>query len=176
MEPLPDELTRRLTALRQSFDESFAAPPPPHKTAGKVLLAIRTAGVQLAIRLEELAGVHPCRKIIPLPDKAGGLLGLAGLRGNLLAVYDLATLLGSPSAETRLRWLLVTAVDPHAALAIETLEAYIEAAETEISAVRVHDAQHEHVQELVQHQGIARGVVSIPSLMDAVHRHAAHSQ
>jgi chemotaxis signal transduction protein len=139
-----------------------------------VLLAIRTGGVQLAVRLEDLAGVHPCRKIIPLPETADGFLGLAGLRGRLLAVYDLAALLGLPSAERHLRWLLLSAVDPQTAFAIEDLEAYVEVAETELYPVRVDDAPREYIQELVQHQDIARGVVSLSWIMSAVHRRSRH--
>ena len=167
MKPLPKEFSQNVVALRQSFDESFAAPPRPHGAARQALLAVRAGNLQLAVRLSELAGIHSCRKLVPLPNSTAGLLGISGLRGQLLAVYDLAAMLGSQSAREDLRWLLLAGADPHTALAIGALDEYIEVADTELYPAHEAEMRNGCVRALVEVRGMTRPVVSIPWIVDA---------
>ncbi|MGH9895296.1 MAG: chemotaxis protein CheW, partial [bacterium] len=56
----------RVAALRQAFDESFAAPPPEESQGLEDLLRIRVAGDPYAIRLRDIAGVVARRKVVPI--------------------------------------------------------------------------------------------------------------
>jgi chemotaxis signal transduction protein len=85
-----EQLQARLRALRGEFDQSFARP-------GTDFLLIRVAGEPHALRLAEVAALEADRAITPVPSEARALLGVAGLRGALVAVFDLAQLLGLPA-------------------------------------------------------------------------------
>ena len=89
-----DSLERRLTALRSDFDRSFGEPFAAPAAEPAELLAITLGGDPYAIRVRELRGVHAHQVVTTLPTAAPDLVGLAAIRGELVAVYDLAALLG----------------------------------------------------------------------------------
>lgn len=96
----------RVQRMREAFDAGFAElPVEPPATEG--LLAIRLRGHPFALRAGEIAGLVAGRKIIPLPERAGPFLGLAGYRGLLLPVWDLAGLVGYGGPGGGGRWLVL---------------------------------------------------------------------
>ncbi len=116
-------LGRQTQALKREFDRSFAEPmrPPPPQTLD--LLRVRLGGAPWAIPLTDMAGLHSGKRITPVPGRAAGLLGLAGFRGALAAVYDLPALIGlGPLAAPR--WLLLAEKRP-VAFAFGDLEGHL---------------------------------------------------
>lgn len=100
----------RLDALRDAFDAAFARPPATPTEGQERLLLVVAGGQRYALRLAELGGLQPLRRLVPLPGGRRELLGLAGVRGRLVAVFDLARLLGAaaePSPPVAPRWLLL---------------------------------------------------------------------
>jgi chemotaxis signal transduction protein len=95
-----ERLQARLSALRNEFDQSFARERQAPEVLGTDYLLIRVAGEPCALRLAEVAALEADRAITPVPSDAPALLGVGGLRGALVAVFDLAQLLGHapPSA------------------------------------------------------------------------------
>lgn len=126
MSRTPAKLARQAAALKKAFDSGFAEPLRPAQTEAVELLAVRLAGEAWAIPLSAVAGLHSGKKITPLPGAAGGLLGLAGFRGALVPVYDLAARIGLASAQAP-RWL-VLAKDRRIALAFAELDGHLRAA------------------------------------------------
>lgn len=107
MSRLP-RLARQAGALKKSFDGAFAEPLASSRTAGADLLAVRLGGESWAIPLSTIAGLYSDKKITPLPGTTPGLLGLAGFRGVLVPVYDLAARIGlAPTLAPR--WLVLAA-------------------------------------------------------------------
>ncbi len=162
MRPPPDA-EARLLALRRAFDESFAAPPQVGASGGaaEALLAVRTGAGRFVIPLGEIAGVHRCPEIVPLPRSIPGLLGVAGLRRRPIAVYSAAALLGA--AEDRpARWLLVAREDASLALAVEELEGTLHASPADLRPLRAEPG--EHVLAVLEQGGEARGELSLASL------------
>jgi chemotaxis signal transduction protein len=173
-----ERLTERVAELRRAFDTSFAE---PIETGGEELasaLAIRAGDRLLAARIEELSGVEACRRLVPLPGGAPELLGLTGVRGQLVAVYDLAGLLNdagarapaSGAAEVTFRWLLLCAGSPEIGLAIEQIDGYLR-----FSSAELHDeagagghARGALLRGGVLHGGVLRGLIHIPALVEAV--------
>ncbi|EPX59453.1 hypothetical protein D187_002943 [Cystobacter fuscus DSM 2262] len=98
--------TLRLEELRDSFDSSFSRPPPAQREPGEALLRLRVGRTSLAVRLGDLSGLHLMPRLVRLPGAPASLLGLVGLRGQLLAVHDLSALLGLASGEAP-GWLLI---------------------------------------------------------------------
>jgi purine-binding chemotaxis protein CheW len=114
----------RAADLREAFDRSFAAPPPPAAPPQLDLLAIRCADHGFALPLSEVLAVYAERKIVAVPSPVPELLGLVGVRGLIAPVYDLRSLLGyGPGAAPR--WLaLVRAPEPFA-LGFELFEQHL---------------------------------------------------
>ncbi|MFP5502240.1 MAG: chemotaxis protein CheW [Candidatus Sericytochromatia bacterium] len=86
-----------LQVLRQAFDRVFAEPPTEEEQGLEELIVVRLGGERLAIRLTALAGIERLDRVVPLPGGPPGFLGLAGLRGRLVPVFDLAGMLGRPA-------------------------------------------------------------------------------
>lgn len=98
------DLNARLRALRKDFDQSFARPRVGVRGGGEHVLAIRVGRDPYALRLAHVAVFGADRPITPVPSNCPELLGVAGLRGAMVAVYDLAALLGQERAEAP-RWI-----------------------------------------------------------------------
>ncbi|HUB07209.1 MAG TPA: chemotaxis protein CheW [Myxococcales bacterium] len=152
-------------ALRAAFDRSFAEAPAPAGPATEDLLAISIEGQPYALRLSELAGLFADRRVSPLPSPVPELLGLAGLRGRLLPVYDLRRMLGhSPTRDCR--WLVVAAAAP-VALAFDELEGHVRLAREAIAAAPA--AHPEHLPEIAM-RPTPRPVLRLASVLAAIQR------
>ena len=126
------QVTLRLDELRDSFDSSFARPPPPQKDPGEAMLRLRVGGALLAAPLGQLSGLHLMPRLVRLPGAPASLLGLAGLRGQLIAVHDLAALLGLPSGGEPPRWLLLAGGARRVGLAAAGFEGQLRATREQI--------------------------------------------
>lgn len=116
-----EEISERLAALRTEFDASFARPAARAEARSEVLLRLRVGGSPLVVPLRQLAGLHALPRVVALPGGPADLLGVAGLRGQLVAVHDLAARLGLPSDE-RPRWLLLCEGERRLGLAVGGFE------------------------------------------------------
>jgi len=172
MKTTSEGLERRLDDLRRSFDESFAVPSWPEEIDQEDMLGIRVGGGHFAVRVSELAGVHPCRKIVGLPGAFVGLLGVVGIRGKLVATYRLSDLLGSGSADARPRWMLVCRGENQVGLTIEGLDGYMRVSSSLVHAARNEEGLGDHVQEILQYKNVTRGVLNIPSVLTSIMRRA----
>jgi chemotaxis signal transduction protein len=117
-------LDEKLHALREQFDRSFAVAAAEGGDEHLDFLAIRIAGDFYALRLSELASLHADRKLVPAPSLLPELLGIAGFRGVLTPVYDLAALLGY-RAEPAGRWLVVARGPAPVAFAFGAFDAHL---------------------------------------------------
>ncbi|UQA60743.1 chemotaxis protein CheW [Polyangium aurulentum] len=154
-----------LAELRRAFDASFAAPARASEAEGELFLLIRAGGERFAVRLGDIAGVHECRKIVPLPGGMPTLAGLAGIRGRLYAVHVLSALLGIDTPGEPIQWLLIAGAEEPLAFGVEAIEACVEVAADQLRPTQGADAEREHVGELLVREGATRWVLTIPSLL-----------
>jgi purine-binding chemotaxis protein CheW len=161
-------------ALRRAFDDSFAQPPQARGEPPERLLLVELDGEGYALRLADVAGLAASRPITPIPSRAPALLGLAGLRGNLVPVYALAPLLGRAAAPEGPRWLVTVRGEEPLGLAFATFVGYAELPAADFAAVG-HDDRHPdgaarraHVRSLVRARGRIWAVIDMPSLVAAV--------
>jgi chemotaxis signal transduction protein len=109
--------------LREDFDRAFAGAPAEAAAPGMQVLAVRVGGERYALSLDEVAGLQAGRALIPSVAPAPHLVGIAGFRGKLTAVFDLGGLLGhAPGGE--LRWLVLTPAPVAVALTFEAFEGH----------------------------------------------------
>jgi len=108
--------------LRREFDESFAraaAMAEPHVA----LLSIAVGGSSYVVPLDEIHNVARAGLITPAPSTRRELVGITAVRGKIVAVLDLAMLIGHPRA-TSPAWLLLA--KGHAvAVAVDRVDGYV---------------------------------------------------
>jgi chemotaxis signal transduction protein len=157
-------LGQRVVDLRRAFDEGFGAPPrgAPEETVD--LLAIRIAGDAYALKIGDLVSLAPSGRVVPLPSRQPGLLGLTGIRGSVLPVYGLGLLLGYESAHVTLRWLALAGGAEPVALAFDELEGFLRVNRTELCV----DVPRRNVREAVRAGNVTRMIVDTASLVAAL--------
>lgn len=101
-----EALRARLLDLRESFDQAFSEPEAERAEVSLALLLIRVGRERYAVRLSDVGALEADRTITAVPSEHSELLGIAGLRGAVVAVFDLATLLELPRQEAP-RWLIL---------------------------------------------------------------------
>jgi chemotaxis signal transduction protein len=156
-------LSSRAAELRDAFDRSFAGAPAESPPCDD-FLDVRLGPVRHALRVSEMAGLLADVRIAPLPSPIGELLGIAGLRGAILPVYDLRALLGY-STEAPPRWVAIAAAAP-VAFAFDAFERHLRVRR---DAVVPHaDGGSRHVREVVRLDEGMRPIVSIASVLDVL--------
>jgi chemotaxis signal transduction protein len=154
--------------LRQQFDRSFAEPPPAEPLSQDDLLAVTVGGDAYAIRLPEVAGLFCDRKITPLPGSVPELIGIAGLRGTLVPVYNLRVLLGhAPGALPR--WFVIAASTP-VGYAFDHYEGHLRVGTAAVSSASAQGSASpsSFVREVVRTDHGARPIIHLAAVLDHV--------
>jgi purine-binding chemotaxis protein CheW len=95
--------------------------------------------------------------------------GIAGVRGVIVPVFDLASLLGYPGVGSA-RWL-VTARDATVGFLVDDFEGQVR---VDADALVAHESgSRAHVREVVRTSAISRPVVHLPSLVEAIGKRTA---
>ncbi len=161
------QYSSKASELRHAFDRTFAEAQRFGTVAWEDLLAVRLGPDAYALRLSEIAGLFSDKKITRLPGRVPALIGIAGFRGAILPVYDLALLIGYPSTAAP-QWLVMAASDP-VAFAFDGFDGHLRLSRDAISAHKdVSPPSQSHVRELVRTPGQALPIVHIPSVVDAI--------
>jgi purine-binding chemotaxis protein CheW len=160
----------RAAELRREFDRSFAVAPITELARFDNMLAVRIGGDAYAIRLTEVGGLYADRRIVPLPTPVPSLLGMAGFRGQLAPVYDLAALLGytARSGAGIPRWLVLARGRDVVALAFDAFEAQLVVPPERVMTSGV-DARP-HLRDAVQADDGLRPIVDLSSVLVDIHK------
>ena len=164
----------KAAALRQAFDLSFALPPPPASQEVEDLLAIRVAGNPYAIRLRDIAGMVAGRKVVPVPAVALDLLGLAGIRGDVVPVFCLASILGYGQVPGSLRWMILCGAEEPIALAFSDFEGYLRLPKSSLHADENLRATRPYVNQVASTEAEARAVIGIPLIVATIRNRIGH--
>ncbi len=163
----------RLTELRDAFDRTFTEAPAAAASGAESVLAIGVAGIPYAVRLSEVSGLFAGRNVTRLPGSVPQLLGIAGFRGEVRPVYDLAALLGLPDSGEP-RWMLTVAATP-VALAFGQFDGYLQVT-SDALLTGSGETHGGHVQELVRAADGERPLISLASVIGRIRRLAARDQ
>jgi chemotaxis signal transduction protein len=120
--------------LRESFDASFAKEVVEATADREDLLLVRDGMAELAMRVREIAAVEKCPELTSLPSSRPALLGLAGIRGHLAAIYSLGALVGSGGASARGGLVVLCAGDRSVGLRFDEMLAYVRVDRKELGA------------------------------------------
>jgi chemotaxis signal transduction protein len=162
----PAELDRA-AELREAFDRSFADPPVLDATQFEPLLDVRCGDAAYALRVRDIGGLVADVRVTPVSTPIRELMGIVGIRGAILPVYDLGALLGH-AADPSPRWMAVAAGETPVGLAFSRLEGYLRLRADAIVAQGSSGATDHFVRHVVQLEAGMRPVVSIASVLDAI--------
>lgn len=154
--------------LRREFDAGFAAPPHEVATDLVALLIIRVGEKPYALRVSELGGTAAGQRITPVPSSNRALLGLCGIRGNVVPVFDLAILLGEPRASDAVRYLALSAGHDPVAFAFAELEGYVRVGGAELGHIAASGEQL--ISDVLQTATGLRPIIEIPAAVASVRR------
>ena len=162
------------TGLRQAFDQSFALPPQHASQELEGLLTIRVGGDPFAVRLRDIAGIVKGRIVVPVPNATPDLLGLAGIRGGVVPVFALASILGYRQASGSPRWMILCGSDEPIALAFSDFEGYVGLPKSALHADETLRATRQHVSETASTEAGARAVINIPLVVATIRDRIGH--
>jgi purine-binding chemotaxis protein CheW len=155
--------------LRRAFDETFAVQPAVVTTTTEDMLSIRIGGDSYAVRLTETSGLYADRTIVPAPSLAPELLGVAALRGQFVAIYDLGAFLGYRTGNTP-RWFMIARGSNTLGLAFEILEAHVRVPQSSHAATGIES--REHVRGSIRIGDSFRPIIHIASVLEAIAKRA----
>jgi chemotaxis signal transduction protein len=161
-------LQAKLAALRLGFDRSFSLPVVEAIDDLIDLVMIRVGRDPYALRLAQLAALESDRTITPLPSEHAELLGIAGVRGTVVAVFDLALLFGLGRPEAT-RWLVLAKGAP-LAFAFGTFERLV--AVRPHALARAASARSAAEAEIVVHDGVSVPLIDLSALVAGLERRA----
>jgi len=165
-------IERTAAELRAAFDASFAEPAVLEREGRIDVLAIQIVGEPFALRVDEISWVLRCPPLEPVPSRNVACRGLVGIRGTVVAVYSLATLVGGHSESNPSGWIVVCGGDRSAALLFDELSSYERVDESCI--VRAESSTTGRVaRDIVRIHGVDRTFLSIPSLLTSIRRIAS---
>jgi chemotaxis signal transduction protein len=171
MSPETNAVDPRLGELRRAFDRSFAAPPPCGAAETKSLIVIRVAGETLVLRADDIAGIARRKRLVPLPSRTPELLGLAGIRGALVPVFNLAALLALAPCGGEPGWFALAMREAPIALAFDEFEGQVDVERTCLYDDQTAPARP-HVRQLVRIGSLVRPVIEVPSILEAIRKNA----
>ncbi len=158
--------------LRRAFDLSFASPPPAPQEV-EDLLALRVAGDPYAVRLRDVAGLVAGRKVVSVPAVTRDLLGVAGIRGGVVAVFGLASILGYAPSSGAPRWLLLCGAEAPIALAFSEFEGHLRLPKSALHADLTHRAPRHFAAEVASTGSGARPVLDLPLVLARIRNHGS---
>jgi chemotaxis signal transduction protein len=162
----------RAVEMRTAFDCSFAQAQQIGEDARQDFIAIRVGADPYAIRLAEITGLYADRRITRVPSPDPTFLGIAGLRGAVVPVYDLAAFLGHPTGDVW-RWLLLVG-GFSLGLAFENFEGHLRAAPSAVSARVGSPRAGGFVQEVLHIDGAPRPLIHVSALFQSIELASQH--
>jgi len=166
-ERAPAPTTSQAADLRQQFDSGFSRAPRTDDAEVETLLAIRVGPEPYALRLTEISGLVAGKAFTRVPAPAQALIGIADLRGSIVAAYDLRVVFGQVGA-TQPRWLALTATDTTVGLAFDHFEGHLRVPRATIPVEEEAEHRQAGARQVLRVAGIARMIIQIPSVVDAI--------
>jgi chemotaxis signal transduction protein len=163
------QLFDRAAELRRAFDRTFVEAHHREAIAEEDFLSVEIGGDPYALRLTDIAGLHNNRKIAAVPSHIAELRGIAGFRGAMLPVYDLAGLLRYRHAESP-RWLVVAARAP-VGFALEQFCGHFRAPEGAVASYEG-DQSRDHLHQILRTADFVRPIINVASLVTSIRERA----
>jgi chemotaxis signal transduction protein len=167
--PTGSRLQTKLAELRKLFDNGFAAPEQSQRAAVEHMLAVTVGGERFAISVSDISGLTVAKgTILPVPSSVPELLGITGIRGVVVPVFNLAALLGIGRGRAQYRWLILCGVrQAPLALAVDLVEEHLEIAADQLIARGPDETAH-YIKQTVDFGDMLRGVIDLGLVVEKI--------
>jgi len=163
-------MSRRAEDMRHIFDRGFAEVRHVDARDTCDCLSVEIAGDPYMLRLSQIVGFVANKKVTRLPGGMPELNGIAGFRGVVMPIYDLAALLDYPPTRST-RWTVIAADEP-VGLGFDGFNGHFRFATDEIVPREGAD-EADPLGHVVRSGRLALPVVSIPSIVARIRQRAA---
>lgn len=151
--------------LGREFDLSFSRAAELERPAEEKLLVLGLGSRRFAVRSRDVRAIVRTPRIARVPSPLPALLGIAGVRGEILAVFDLAKLLGVGDDEQGLRWSLLAGDAERAALAFPHFERFERVPSAAVARADAGELRVAFVEEVVRLNGEVLPIVGVERLL-----------
>lgn len=160
-----EELRANVLELRRSFDESFSRERAADFEELEDVLLVRIGEVPYAVLRSDVAALVTDRPVTKLlrPRRRGA--GLVGIKGRLLAAFELAELLGHEPPPRSSRWMLL-AGEPPVAFGVSLLEGHEKIERSLFRALDEHHTDGRFCDRVLFMGSEARRVVRLPLVLE----------
>ena len=169
MSAAPPFIQLTLREMREAFDHGFAQQVGQRRQSWQDFLLVKLGQLPHALPMAEVAALQRAlpEGVTPVPGPLTALMGIAGHKGRILPVYDLAALLGlSPAKQPQ--WQIVT-LNPPVILAIDAFERHVRGDGDVIARLSTPDeATQGHIRAHLHTDGEQRPIVSLASVLDTI--------
>jgi chemotaxis signal transduction protein len=168
--------SKRFADMRRAFDQSFATPHVGASESLERMIVIRLGGEPFAMRASHISGIARAKCIVSLPSRIPEVLGLAGIRGTLVPVFDLRSILKLKPCVSTPSWLALVVDQVPIALGFDEFDGQVELSPTNLYADES-PTPRSHVQLLARIGPSVHPVIDIPSILEVIRKKAdAHGQ
>lgn len=158
--------------LGRLFDRTFAQAPRLDAGRSTGFLRVRVGADAYAFALDAIVGLFVDKTVVPLPSTAPHVLGIAGIRGAIVPVYSLRSLLGYAVERECPRWLVLARSHEPVGLAFEQFGGYLQARPSEVAPAPRTDS---HVLGTVRSESGPCAVLGIPSILTTLGNARRHA-
>lgn len=169
-------LERTAAELCAEFDRSFASPWSEASVERQDFLLVRLGAAPYALHLRQISALVAGRAIARVPARARGLLGLAGIRGEIVSVFDLAALMGHESDVGGSPWMVLCGAGELLAFAISAYEGHLRADRASIHKANPAASARHQLDEVAMTASGARPIVDLNRIIDSIRSQTAISQ
>ncbi|MGC4087655.1 MAG: chemotaxis protein CheW [Polyangiaceae bacterium] len=154
--------------LRVEFDAAFAREVELERPAHEDLLTFQVAATRYAVKSRDVRALLPTPKLARVPSDQAQLLGVGGVRGELIPVFDLGLLLGHPAASELGRWSLLVGAQHPLGLTFQVFERHERVALTAISSASDGGALGNFTEHVVRIADSIVPIIAVAKLVQAL--------
>lgn len=162
--------TTALARMRREFDAGFSRIVEGRQEDLAHILRFRAGDARYAVEIAEVGEVHELSKVTRVPGHRQGFEGISAVRGQLVAVYDLAATLGGAGHTGHARWLLVARSDRHVGFSVASVDGYLAVPRSRLVRPQSSDAGHAAAHLALEEEDGIRLVLRFEDLLTELRR------
>lgn len=168
-------LSKSAALLKEDFSLDFTHPPETFKEPGERFVLIRLSNRRFALKMTEITQLHPAGQILKAPGSFPNALGVVGLRGHLVPVFNLAYFVGIDTQTHR--WLAHVLPRPGTysdefAITFEQQEGHREIQLNDIYPMSQTDKKWKCIQSLFRIESEMLEIINLTCIAEEIHKQA----
>lgn len=159
-----------LARMQRDFDAGFSRVVEGRELDLARVLRFRAGDARYAVDIAEVGEVHELSSVTRVPGHQHGFEGITAVRGQIVAVYDLAATIGGASHTGHARWLLIARADRHVGFSVTGVDGYLEVPRSELVHPGEADSSHAASHLALVEEGGTRLVLRFEDILGNLRR------